>query len=278
LNSVVALPLIGCNGDPFGVINIYAVSRNAFIKDEVKLMAELAGDMSYGIEGLRSRKERLIAEQNLEKALKEKEALIQELYHRTKNNMQIISAFLGMQAHLARDEILARPFREMESRIRAMALVHDKLYKSKNLSQINLKEYIPELVNLLLNGYPNLSGKLEFDIDIDEIFVTIDIASPCGLVITELLTNSFKYAFPGDRAGLITIRLRKENESFINLNISDNGVGSNEIVDITKIDSLGIPMIATIIENQLHGTVAHDTLNGFNWNIRFRYDLYKERV
>jgi two-component sensor histidine kinase len=220
----------------------------------------------------------LIAEQNLEKALKEKEALIQELYHRTKNNMQIISAFLGMQAHLARDEILARPFREMESRIRAMALVHDKLYKSKNLSQINLKEYIPELVNLLLNGYPNLSGKLEFDIDIDEIFVTIDIAIPCGLVITELLTNSFKYAFPGDRAGLITIRLRKENESFINLNISDNGVGSNEIVDITKIDSLGIPMIATIIENQLHGTVALDTLNGFNWNIRFRYDLYKERV
>ena len=218
------------------------------------------------------------AEKNFEDALEEKELLIQELYHRTKNNMQVISAFLRMQGMLSGDEKLQQLVLDMDNRIHAMALVHEKMYKSKSLSNVNISDYFHDLTNLLLKSYTTLSDRVEIHIDVAPVLVTIDIAIPCGLVTTELLTNSFKYAFPDNRKGKIEIFLRTCSEGELELVIADNGIGSKEPLDLKGSRTLGIFMVVTIVERQLHGKATVETGHGYRWNIRFRHDIYHERI
>lgn len=218
------------------------------------------------------------AEENLQKALKEKEVLLLELYHRTKNNMQVISTYLAMQAAILEDEKLQPIFNEMENRIRAMALVHEKLFKSKDLTNVDLHGYLSDLGKLLLESFPGSSDNVVLDCELEEIFVTIDIAVPIGLVVTELITNSLKYAFPGGRSGKIFMKVRRYDQGKLELHISDNGIGAPSTFDLEQKDSLGIPTILSIAQKQLRGSVNLVTEGGFQWEIIFRSDLYNKRV
>jgi PAS domain S-box-containing protein len=227
---------------------------------------------------LRDITERKIAEEKLKTSLLEKETLLQELYHRTKNNMQMISALLELQSASIDDEKSQRILHDSELRIQTMAIAHEKLYKGKNLSRIDMKEYITDLTHLLMSGYNISKQHISLQFNIDDIHLLIDIAIPCGLIINELLSNCFKYAFPEGRNGQINIDLQRIDHNELQMLIADNGIGVPHTSDITKTTTLGIPLVLRIVKHQLQGSVKVETLNGLKWYIHFRDDLYAERV
>ena len=222
--------------------------------------------------------ERVQADEQLRASLKEKEALLRELYHRTKNNMQVISSILALQAARIQDEQMLSIFRETENRIRSMALVHQKLYQSQNLSRIDLQEYVTDLVALLMQSHEASPDKIALVLDTESVSVLIDTAIPCGLVLNELLSNTFKHAFPGDRSGEIKIRLCRAQDGTVELEVSDDGGGVPEDSDLRKSNTLGMLTVFGIVERQLQGQVTVETEGGVAWRIRFKDDLYAPRV
>jgi len=221
--------------------------------------------------------ERKFTEEQLKSSLKDKEVLIRELYHRTKNNMQVICAILKLKASSINDKNTIAILNEMGNRIRSMALVHQKLYQSRNLSKVNLKEYITELTDLLMRSYKTNSEKIKLILDLEKVEVLIDTAVPCGLVINELVSNSLKYAFPEDLSGEIFISL-KNNDGDIELQVSDNGIGIPDNLNIEESNSLGYQIIQSIAADQLQGKVKYDTHYGVSFKVVFRDSLYSERV
>ncbi|QTA84693.1 Two component system histidine kinase, PAS and HAMP domains-containing [Desulfonema magnum] len=215
--------------------------------------------------------------QNLRSSLKEKEILLRELYHRTKNNMQIICSMLAMQAISIKDENFKKILSETENRIKSMALVHQKLYQAKDLSKINLKDYVADLVFLLFKSYGVSEKKVSVFTDIEDVIVLIDTAIPCGLILNELITNSIKYAFQ-DREGEIRLHICKTETNEINMIFSDNGVGFPDNYDLEKANTLGIRSIYMITEHQLGGKVDLKTDNGVSYHIKFKDILYDQRV
>jgi PAS domain S-box-containing protein len=165
------------------------------------------------------------AQESIEASLNEKEVLLRELYHRTKNNMQVISSLLGLKAADVNDPLTTSILEDMKNRIQAIALVHQKLYQSQNLSRVNIREYITDLTDLLKSSYLVNPDQIDFRLELDEISVLIDTAVPCGLIINELISNSLKYAFPEGRKGAICIRFLRVEDDIIELEVSDNGIG-----------------------------------------------------
>lgn len=218
------------------------------------------------------------AEEILKKSIKEKETLLSELFHRTKNNMQVVIAILTLQADYTNDEKIINFIQKTENRIKAMALVHQRLYQSGNLSRINLKDYINDLLILIVKTYSQQSFKVRLTPAIESVFVLIDTAIPCGLAVNEILSNSYLHAFPGDRQGEISIVLKQNNEKDIIITISDNGIGVPDDFDIRNGKTFGMETIINIVEHQLKGRVIFDNKNGITWTIIFKDNLYHERV
>ena len=218
------------------------------------------------------------AEEKLKSSLNEKEVLIKELYHRTKNNMQVIRAMLAIQSSHVNDEEVKKKYFEMENRILTMSLVHQKLYQSNNLSSIDLKEYIEDLIELLMKSYNVNNERITVKLQLENISALIDTAIPCGLLLNELLSNSFKHAFPNNIKGEINISLTKSEDHTVDLSFSDNGVGVPGNFNFRKQETLGLQSIFTIAEHQLQGT-AHFKINkGIECNIKFNNALYAPRV
>jgi PAS domain S-box-containing protein len=218
------------------------------------------------------------AEETIKDSLKEKEVLLRELYHRTKNNMQVISSLLGLKAAGIEDDRLSKVLEEMNIRIQTISLVHQKLYQSQNLSRIDLKEYITDLVELISKSYYPEPGRITVITELESINVLIDTAIPCGLIINELVSNAFKYAFPGNRRGIIKILLKRVVGEIIELGISDDGVGIPDGFNLLESNTLGYKLFKSIAEDQLMGTVKIETKKGLSFTIHFKDVLYKERV
>lgn len=216
-------------------------------------------------------------EEFIKASLREKETLLKELYHRTKNNMQVISSLLGLKAAAAQDKTISTIVEEMNNRIHAIALVHQKLYQSGNLSKIDLAEYISDLIKLLVVSYSPSPEKINVELNLQPINVLLDTAVPCGLVVNELISNSLKFAFPGIRKGSICVKLSTDENKFIDLTVSDNGIGLND-KQITENPGLGLQLFRMIAEDQLQAAVTLSSNNGTSWNIRFRDVLYQERI
>ena len=219
-----------------------------------------------------------IAEKTIRASLKEKEVLLRELYHRTKNNMQVVSSLIGLKSASIKDEQMKNILHEMKNRIQTIALVHQKLYQSQNLSRVDLKEYITDLVNLLINSYAAEQDKITFTLNLENINVLIDTAVPCGLIINELISNSYKHAFPGDMKGNIDIRLKKLEEDTIELVISDNGIGIPDGFNLLGKNTLGMQVFYNIATEQLMGDVKVDSSCGLTFTIHFKDISYEERV
>ena len=218
-----------------------------------------------------------IAVEGLRTSLQEKEILLRELYHRTKNNMQVIYSLLSLQADRITDKSTRDVLEITGNRIMAMALVHQKLYQSVSLSKINLAEYISEFVHLLIDSHqPEFEVML--DLELEPVQVLIDTAIPCGLVLNELLTNSFKHAFTDMKQGLISISLKKFNEKGIQIICRDNGKGVAEDFDFRNSGGLGFQIVYSIVEHQLQGTVFTEVSNGMSCTVTFTDQLYRERV
>lgn len=222
--------------------------------------------------------ERKKAEEELRVSLEEKEVLLRELYHRTKNNMQVIRSMLALQAHASQNEEVKMIIRETENRIQTMALVHQKLYQSRNLSSIDLNEYIQDLVHLLMQSFGVLSRQITLSLDLEPVPVLIDTAIPCGLILNELLSNSLKHAFPNGRKGEIRIRLSKGGDETVLLDFSDDGVGVPGGFDLRKQETLGLQTLFTIAEHQLQGRVQIENRQGLAFHIRFNNNVNTLRV
>lgn len=209
-------------------------------------------------------------EEQIKASLKEKEALLQEIHHRVKNNMQIISSLHSLQAQQIKNKKILETFKTTQDRIKSMALIHERLYRSRDLASVDFAEYVESLTAYLSSSYGISPQKIRVDIDIKDVSLDINTAVPCGLIINELVTNSLKYAFPGRKKGEIRIAARPINNTEIELTVSDNGVGIPRNVDIQKADSLGLHLVCLLAKEQLHGQIQVERTKGTCFRIRMR--------
>lgn len=216
------------------------------------------------------------AEKALKESLEEKEVLLREIHHRVKNNMQIISSLLNLQKKYVEEEETVNILVESQNRIKTMAMIHEKLYQSPNLTSINFNEYTEKLVNDLFYSYGKKMSVIKTSFHMEEVKIGLDTAIPCGLILNELVTNSLKYAFPEDRTGIITIKFRSEGEYFI-LKVLDDGVGVPEDIKLENKDTLGFQLVTSLVK-QLDGTVQMDRSHGTSFTIKFKELHYSDRM
>ncbi len=237
-------------------------------KDEIGELAGAFSKMAKDLQKLLA--ERKLAEDQIKASLKEKEVLLQEVHHRVKNNLQVISSLLNLQSEQIQEEKSRAMLKDSQNRILSMSLIHEKLYQSKDFAKIDFNEYVRELVDDLFQSYGDDAGKIALNINVGTVSLGIDSAIPCGLIINELVTNSLKYAFPGGRKGELNISLRPTNGNMIELIVGDNGVGIPEDVDFKKTASLGLHIVTMLVEGQLYGEISLDRSKGTEFKIKFR--------
>ncbi|MBS3819439.1 MEDS domain-containing protein [bacterium] len=197
--------------------------------------------------------ERKKAEEQIQKNLKEKEVLLREIHHRVKNNMQVISSLLNIQSSRTEDKKAQEALKATQKRVYSMALIHDRLYKSEDLASVDFSQYIKQISNHLLSYYRGKMGKVTIRKDIKNVFIDINKAVPLGLIVNELVSNSLKHAFPDEREGEIRIKFHKKDSGY-ELQISDNGVGLPEDLDLRKATSMGMQLVSSLVD-QIEGEI-----------------------
>ena len=209
------------------------------------------------------------AEEGLRASLEEKELLLREIHHRVNNNLQVVSSLLYLQSEKLQDREGLEIFRESQNRVKSMSLVHEKLYQSTNLAEIDFGAYVRSLISGLYGSFGVDSNRIVSEIEVSDISLGIEFATPCGLVITELVTNALKHAFPNDGTGVIRVILKTLDEHEFELEVSDNGVGVPENIDIESVETLGLQMVRILVQDQLEGTIELDRSAGTRFMIKF---------
>ncbi|OUL34842.1 PAS domain-containing protein [Nostoc sp. 106C] len=216
------------------------------------------------------------AEEQIKASLAEKEVLLKEIHHRVKNNLGIVSSLLQMQCRRIQDPQATAILSDSQNRIASIALVHEKLYRSEDLANIDFAQYIPDLITHLFDSYNVSSGSVKLSIQVDNVSLDIETAIPCGLIINELVSNALKYAFPCNRQGEIQLRLyqecelltQREHQRNLMLIIRDNGIGLPANFDIKKTKTLGITLVYGLVK-QLRGSIEINCQQGTEFKIAF---------
>ena len=216
-------------------------------------------------------------EEKMASSLMEKELLLKEIHHRVKNNLQVVSSLLKLQAGNITDNKSHDILLDSQNRVRSMALVHQKLYQSKDFSQIDFTEYISQLTENLFEAYQHKNKNIDLVIKTDEAKLSIDMAIPCGLIINELVTNSLKYAFPNGKAGKVEIELKNIHNNHYELVVKDNGVGFPRHVDFKNTTSLGLQLVNTLV-GQIDGDIEMENHSGTVYKIKFANNPYSFRT
>ena len=221
--------------------------------------------------------ERKRMEEQIKASLREKEMLLREIHHRVKNNMQLISSLLRLQSGYIKDKKYIEMLKESQNRIRSMAFIHEKLYQSKDLANIDFNGYIKNLADDLFRSY-GASISIALKTDIEGVSLEIDTAIPCGLIINELVSNSLKHAFPEDREGEIKIALRRTDRNEVELVVSDDGIGIPEDLDFRNTESLGLQLVTSLAESQLQGKTELNRAKGTEFRIKFKERKWREDI
>jgi PAS domain S-box-containing protein len=238
-------------------------SLNAVLEQRVNDRTEALSKANEALE--EENAQRLEAEAKLQSSLDEKTMLLKEIHHRVKNNLQIIASLLNLQSRYIKDESTLAAIRESQNRVKAMALVHEKLYRSEDLAHIDLNEYIRFLGNGLFQFYGAKGRGIRFGLDMHDVDVDINTAIPLGLIINELISNSLKYAFPEGRQGEVAIIITQV-EHTLTIIFHDNGIGIPEGLDWRNTHSLGLQLVTTLTD-QMDGTIELDRTAGTQFTL-----------
>ncbi|NMB78597.1 MAG: PAS domain-containing protein, partial [Methanomicrobiales archaeon] len=233
-------------------------SLNTVLEQRVKDRTEALSRANEALE--EENAQRVTAEKKLQASVDEKSMLLKEIHHRVKNNLQIIASLLNLQSRYIKDEPTLAAIRESQNRVKAMALVHEKLYRAEDISHISLEDYIKFLGTGLFQFYDARARGIQFRLDIHDVNVDINSAIPLGLIINELISNSLKYAFPEGRKGEIGITVKKEGHT-LTVVFQDTGIGIPAGLDWKNTPSLGLRLVNTLVD-QMNGTIELDRENG----------------
>ncbi|PWU10205.1 MAG: hypothetical protein C5B51_04730, partial [Terriglobia bacterium] len=215
-----------------------------------------------------SQQEVLRSEQAIVASLREKETLLKEIHHRVKNNLQVIASLLRLQARYLRDEQSRGMFEESQNRVHSIALVHEMLYRTKDLARIEFGDYLRTLTNHLSEGWKGRPESIAIFVDAPGIQLTVDTAIPCGLIVNELVTNALKHAFPESRSGSVWISAEWEPEGQLNITVRDDGIGMPEGLELHRSGSLGLDLVGTLAR-QLRASVHIARQAGTAFSFRF---------
>ncbi len=212
------------------------------------------------------------AEAQIKASLKEKETLLREIHHRVKNNMNVASSLLKLQSSGISDPKVLQVLGDTQNRIKTMALIHDKLYRSENLSHIHFQKYVADLIEMQVRSYGVNGKNVSLKVEIEEISFEIDMATPCALIINELVSNAFRHAFPQDRKGEIAVTLHSINKDEVELIVSDDGVGFPADFDFESSDTFGLYIVNLLVE-QLEGAIDLDRDRDGKTSFRIRFRI-----
>ncbi len=241
-------------------------------------IGDLADSFNRMVESLEQHQVKLRESIKSTASLREKEILLREIHHRVKNNMQILTSLLRLQTRQTDSLPLRQVLQESEARIRSMGLLHEKLYQSESVSTIDMHGYLRTLTAELIRTNTPSGTRREVKLNVGEVNLGLDTALPCGLIITELVTNALKYAFPNRPTGTIYVSLTAEpgSEDF-SLVVWDDGIGIDNSFDISKATSLGMRLVK-MLTDQLNGKLAFDGSQGTKIEIHFKESQYKMRL
>lgn len=218
--------------------------------------------------------ERKLAEDRIMRSLNEKELLLREIHHRVKNNLQIVSTLLSLQSCEIEDQKVVDLYQQSQNRILSIALIHENLYQSEDLTNVNFARYVKNLIDDLFNSYGVDPNKIQLEMNIEEVILNIETAIPGGLIVNELISNTLKHAFPNGQ-GKIHLELVKKDGNYV-LKIKDNGKPYPEGFEVDKTDTLGMKLISNLVE-QLDGKMSLNTTDK-EFRIEFKELKYKERI
>lgn len=298
IKSYVSIP-IEFDSNIIGVINVASFRKNSFKEEDISLLSLVASQVSTVMENIRQSEElqqtyniledrvkgrtlellksnallreeiekRIRAEIEIKKSLQEKEILLKEVQHRVKNNLQVISSMLDLQTDYVKDSGVLKLFVEAQKRVKSMALVHERMYQSEVLTDLDFTQYIENLGNYIFKIYGVNTKRISMKIDINEANIDFNRAIQLGLIVNELISNSLKHAFPDDLEGQVNVRLDSEDKYFI-LTTSDNGVGLPKKFRLRQTKSLGLQLVQALT-NQLKGSIKIDRRKGTRFRIKF---------
>jgi two-component sensor histidine kinase len=237
----------------------------ALVVDDEKLLGviSLKRLQDYGQVAERER-----AEETFKASLRQQEVLLREVHHRIKNNLQIISSLLDMQASSVEDPHIVEMFMDIQNRVISMALIHETLYQSGNLRMVNFGAYVHTLAEQIFRSYNVAMDRISLQIRADEIMLDTNQAIPCGLILNELLSNCLKHAFPGERRGEVHIELRSEAAPQVTMLVRDTGIGFPSGVDSGHLETLGLQLVYSLTE-QLGGTLEIERKDGTTVKLTF---------
>jgi len=221
--------------------------------------------------------DRVKAEEQINASLREKESLLKEVHHRVKNNLQIITSLLNLQAETVKDPTTLKLLLESQNRVRSMALVHETLYQSGDFGRIDLAAYVDAICNFLSRAYGIDNSRIQIEVDVDDVSLDLDRAIPCGLIINELVSNALKYAFPENRNGGITVRLTSKTDQVHTLIVKDDGVGLPPDLDVGRLKSLGLQLVGDLVR-QLSGSIVIEPAPGAGFFISFPTQFPEEQL
>lgn len=213
-------------------------------------------------------------EEQILNSLLEKELLLQEVHHRVKNNLQVVSSLLYLQSKTIKDKNVVNMFVECQNRVKSISLIHERLYQTRDISRIDFDQYIKSLVYNLFDSFGVKAGQITFKLRSENIFMGTDTAIPCGLIINELVTNALKYAFPDEQKGEISIEVIYHQDNKFTLCIKDNGVGLPEGYDFLNAETLGSRLVQSLVK-QLDGILEIEANHGTEFKIKFSILNYK---
>jgi len=254
-------PIISENGYPLGTLCVIDHKPRILTDTQKSVLSSLADQTSRLIYANRDR-------EVIQRLKKENESIVKEIHHRVKNNFQVVIGLLKLQSTFVKEERVKSMFRYIEYRIKSQVMIHELLYQSEELSQINLKRYIEKLVTSLVYSMKGTSHEIEVQMNLDEVFINIDTSIPLGLVINELITNALKYGTNGD-SGLLSISLRKQKDPKFLLTIADNGPGFDNELEFRNQNSLGLELVHGLL-TRIKGNIEKDnSVNGTRYLISF---------